>query len=202
MAGCSELDRGRGLRTRCKSLRKTTWNRHERRQNNSVENVFQRFALSFISFLRRKHDFMWTISTFAWRILFEEPWIWTSGLNLRTRVLKSVTAAQERLDMCSGFHAPKILPVGVRGTRNVWCFYSSLLRLRACLHRGGETPGKWGNPLRWGNPPVHIISHMVKPRGVCCFGHLSTCKIPSPWKSWIREYAVIPSISFFNLQWH
>ena len=25
------------------------------------------------------------------------------------------------------------------------------------------TPGRSGNPLRWGNPPVHIISHMVTP---------------------------------------
>ena len=33
--------------------------------------------------------------------------------------------------------------------------------LRACLHRvgGPQGPGTWGNPLRWGNPPVHIISH-------------------------------------------
>ena len=38
---------------------------------------------------------------------------------LRTRVLKSVTATPERLDMRSGCHAAKILPVGVRGTKNV-----------------------------------------------------------------------------------
>ena len=30
---------------------------HERRQNNSVENALQRFALSFVSLSRRKHDF-------------------------------------------------------------------------------------------------------------------------------------------------
>ena len=24
---------------------------------------------------------------------------------------------------------------------------------------GWRTPGRWGNSLRWGNPPVHIISH-------------------------------------------
>ena len=35
--------------------------------------------------------------------------------------MKSVTAAQERLDMRSGYHAAKILPVGVRDTKNVWC---------------------------------------------------------------------------------
>ena len=51
------------------------------RQNYSFENVFQRFAWSFVSFLRRKHDFRRWISTFVWRILFEEPRIWTSGLN-------------------------------------------------------------------------------------------------------------------------
>ena len=37
---------------------------------------------------------------------------------LRTRVLKTVTAAQERRDMRSGCHAAKILPVGVRVTKN------------------------------------------------------------------------------------
>ena len=42
------------------------------------------------------------------------------------RVLKSVTAAQECLDMRGGCHAAKILPVGVRGTKNFWCL-SSLL---------------------------------------------------------------------------
>ena len=124
LAGRAELDRGRGLRAKSKSLSKTMWNHHERRQNNTVENAFQRFALSFVSFLRRKHDFRRRISTFVWRILFEEPRIWTSGFNLRTRVLKSVTAAQERLDMRSGCHAAKILPVGVRGTKNVWCLSS------------------------------------------------------------------------------
>ena len=124
MTGRAELDRGRGLRDKCKSLSKTTWNHHERRQNNSVENVFQRFASSFVSFLRRKHDFRRRSPTFVWRMLFEEPRIWTSGFNRRTRVLKSVTAAQERLDMRSGCHAVKILAVGVRGTKNVWCLSS------------------------------------------------------------------------------
>ena len=124
MAGRAELDRARGLRAKRKSLSKTAWNYHERRQNNSVENVFQRFALRFVSFLRRKHDFRRRVSTFVWRILFEEPRIWTSGFNLRTGVLKSVTAAQKRLDMRSGCQAAKLLPVGVRGTKNVWCLTS------------------------------------------------------------------------------
>ena len=64
---------GSGTRFVCKMqlLSKTSWNHHERRQNNSDENAFQRFALSFVSFLRRKHDFRQRISTFVWRILFE-----------------------------------------------------------------------------------------------------------------------------------
>ena len=50
-----------------------------------------------------------------------------SGFNLRTRVLKSMTAAQERLDRRSGCHAAKILPIGVRGTKNVWCLSSLVI---------------------------------------------------------------------------
>ena len=124
MASRAQLDRGRGFRAKYKSSSKTKWNHHERRQNNSVENAFGRFALSFVPLLPRKHDFRRKISTLVWRILFEEPRKWTSGFNLRTHVLKSVTAAQERLDMRSGCHAAKILPVGVRCTKNVWCLSS------------------------------------------------------------------------------
>ena len=134
MAGRAELDRGRALRAKCNSLSKTTWNHHERRQNNSVENAFQRFALSFVSFFQRKHDFRGRISTFVWRILFEEPRIWTSGFNLKSGLLKSVTAAQERLDMRCGCHAAKILPFGVRGTKNVWCL-SSLIYLKYIIYK-------------------------------------------------------------------
>ena len=47
IAGFSELDRGRSFRAKCKSLSKPTWNHHERGQNNSVENVFQRFYYAF-----------------------------------------------------------------------------------------------------------------------------------------------------------
>ena len=101
---------------------KLTWNHHECGQNNSFENVFQRFAWSFVSFLWRKHDFGGRIYTFVWQILFKEPRIWTSGFNLWTRVLKSVTAAQECLDMHSGCHAAKLLlPVNISFTRtNNW----------------------------------------------------------------------------------
>ena len=34
--------------------------------------------------------------------------------------------------------------------------------LRACSG-GGPQVGRWGNPLSWGNPSVHIISHMITP---------------------------------------
>ena len=78
MAGSAELDRGRGLRAKCKSLSKPTRNHHERRRNNSFENVFQRFVWSFVSFLRRKHDFRRRISTFVWLILLRR----TQNLNL------------------------------------------------------------------------------------------------------------------------
>ena len=88
MPGRAELDRGLRLRAKCKSLRKTTWNHQERQQNNSVEKVFQRFVLSFVSFIRREHDFRRRISTFVGRILFKEPRIWTAGFNLRTRVFE------------------------------------------------------------------------------------------------------------------
>ena len=65
---------GSGTRFACKmqSLSNATWNYRERRQNNSEESAFQRFASSFVSFLRRKHDFRLRISTFVWRILFKK----------------------------------------------------------------------------------------------------------------------------------
>ena len=66
--------------------------------------------------------------------LREKPW--GRGC-LRTRVLKSVTAAQERLDMRSGCHADKILPVGVCDTKNAWCL-SSLLFQKVEFDRPGE----------------------------------------------------------------
>ena len=45
---------GTRLAAKCKSWNKTTWKHHERWQNNSVENAFQRFALSFFFFVRTK----------------------------------------------------------------------------------------------------------------------------------------------------
>ena len=49
-----------------------------------------------------------------------------------------MTAAQERLDMRSGRHAAKILPVGLRGTKNVWCLSSILTAVRAGLELGAS----------------------------------------------------------------
>ena len=54
---------------------------------------------------------------------------------LRTRVLKTVTAAQERRDMRSGCHAAKILPVGVRVTKNAWCLSSITPFLKLQINR-------------------------------------------------------------------
>ena len=51
--------------------------------------------------------------------------------------MKSVTAAQERLDMRSGCHADKTLPVGVRDTKNAWCL-SALLFQKVEFDRPGE----------------------------------------------------------------
>ena len=128
MAGREELDRGRSLRAKCKSLSKTTWNHHERRQNNSVENAFQRFALSFVSILRRKHYFRRNVFYYyTTNTLRRTQNLSPCGFNLRTRVLKSATTAQERLDMRSDCLAAKILPVGVRGTKNVWCWSSLIM---------------------------------------------------------------------------
>ena len=103
MAGLAKLDWGRGLRTKCRSLNKPTWNHHERRQNYTVENVFQRFEWSFVSFFRRKHDFRRRISTCMTNTLQRTQNFWASGFNLRTRVLKSVMAFQELLDIYTPF---------------------------------------------------------------------------------------------------
>ena len=48
--------------------------------------------------------------------------LWFQPENSRFEAL--MTAPQERLDIGSGCHAAKILPVGVRGTKNIWCLSS------------------------------------------------------------------------------
>ena len=55
-------------------------------------------------------------------------------------MLKSVTTAQdlERLDMRSGCHAPKILPIGVRGKENVWVLSSLSCSPRVPVKFGGQ----------------------------------------------------------------
>ena len=84
---------GSGTRFACKmqSLSNTTSNQHERQQNNWDENAFQRFASSFVSFLRRKHDFRLRISTFVWRILFKK--------NLEFEPLREFQAENSRFEV-------------------------------------------------------------------------------------------------------
>ena len=136
MAGGAELDRARCLRAKCKSLSKPTWNHHERWQNNSF---LSNICVKFCFFLTKKTWFRTKDSSFEWWILFEEPRIWTSAFNLRTPVLKSVATTQERLDKRGVCHAAKILPVGVRGTKNIWCL-SSLISLFWAPNRLNELP--------------------------------------------------------------
>ena len=49
---------------------------------------------------------------------------------------KPVTAARESLHMRNGCRAAKILPVGVRGTKTVWCLSSPLI---TAIRPGFET---------------------------------------------------------------
>ena len=39
------------------------------------------------------------------------------------------------------------------------CLRSLTLKTKGVFTWRRGTPGKWGNPLRWSKPPVHIISH-------------------------------------------
>ena len=145
MAGCTELDRGRGLRTKCKSLSKPTWNHHEGRRNNSFENVFQRFVWSFVSFLRsRKHDFRRRISTFVWRIQRR-----TQNLNLCNSRMswyaqwlsccKNIAGwrlwYQERLVLISSLVSDGHPRTAVVTDRGMWCSSCS------CTEKNREWPG-------------------------------------------------------------
>ena len=62
MAGRAELDRGRGLRAKSKSLKA---NQRETITNNDRIIYLKLSVRDFISFLRRKHDFTGKISTFV-----------------------------------------------------------------------------------------------------------------------------------------
>ena len=93
-------------------IKQTNVKPYERRQNNLFENVLQRFARSFVSFLRsRKHDFRRRISTFVWRIPLQ----------------------LENAQCC---RAANILPVGVCGTKNVWCLIKLVSDCHSRGHRG------------------------------------------------------------------
>ena len=120
---------GPGLHAKWKSLCKPTWNLHECRQNNSIENVYVYYAFKVLTWQKNVQGLKTVILDIKCKQfeLSSYSRFLTSGFNLRTRVLKSVTAAQELLDMRSSCHAAIILPVGVRGTKNVWCL-SSLVR--------------------------------------------------------------------------
>ena len=37
--------------------------------------------------------------------------------------------------------------------------YSKMLAIIGPVYREVEDFGRWGNPLRWDNPPVHVISY-------------------------------------------
>ena len=66
--------------------------------------------------------------------------------------MKSVTAAQERLDMRSGCHAEKILPVGVGGTKKIWCL-SSLI----CTDEVFSSQGRVSGSSPFQRSPVHAL---------------------------------------------
>ena len=48
-------------------------------------------------------------------------------------------AAQERLDMRGGCHAAKILPVGVRSTKNVWCLRADVSKHRPEVYKSEKS---------------------------------------------------------------
>ena len=127
MAGSAGLDGGRGLCVKCKSLSKTTWNHHERRQNNSVENAFQRFALSF--FLSYEENM---ISDEEFLLLYDKNTLRiTQNLNLWFQPENSRFEVRDRSSRTS-WHAQwlsccKNTSGWRRGSKNVWCL-SSLTR--------------------------------------------------------------------------
>ena len=72
-----------------------------------------------------------------------------------------MTAAQERLFMCSGRHAAKILPVGVRGAKNVWWLSSLLITVRAGLELGAsglQVQRSNRSASLW--PPLHEVDSL------------------------------------------
>ena len=132
MAGRAEMDRGRGLRAKMQIIEQTNVKPSRKLTEQFIWNYLSKVCVKFCFFLAKKTWFQTkNLYLCMTNIIFEEPRIWTSGFNLRIRVLKFMTATQERLDMSSGFHAAKILPVGVRSTKNVW-FLSCLSAFTWC----------------------------------------------------------------------
>ena len=115
MAGRAELDRGRYLRAKSKSLRKPTWNHHEQRQNNLFEIVCQRFCFFLTKktwFHRKKIYFCMTNIYSLKKPEFEplvstwEPVFWSPWLQLKNMTCLTCTVA---------VILQKILPAGVGG---------------------------------------------------------------------------------------
>ena len=89
---------------------------------------------------------------------------WRSVFNLRTRVLKSVIAAQERLDMRNDCNSARILPVSVRGTKNVWCLSTLMLRLARLV---SQFPAQYFGKLPRFNQPLKAYSAFGSFSPVC-----------------------------------
>ena len=89
---------------------------------------------------------------------------WRSVFNLRTRVLKSVIAAQERLDMRNDCNSARIHPVSVRGTKNVWCLSTLMLRLARLV---SQFPAQYFGKLPRFNQPLKAYSAFGSFSPVC-----------------------------------
>ena len=71
-----------------------------------------------------------------------------------------MTAAQERLFMCSGRHAAKILPVGVRGAKNVRWLSSLLITARAGFELGASGLQVQRSNRSASLPPLHEVDSL------------------------------------------
>ena len=74
--------------------------------------------------------------------------------------------------------------------------YFAASRLETVLHGGRGPQERWGNPLWWGNPPVHIISHFSLIMFTHMLPHLSGVPylyVKRPLLKWKRSH--------FRLTW-
>ena len=127
MAGREELDWGRDLCAKCKSLSKTTWNHHERRQNDSFEMPFK--DLHYVLFLSYEENM---ISDEEFLLLYDKNTLRiTQNLNLWFQPENSRFEVRDHSSRTS-WHAQwlsccKNTSGWGRGSKNVWCL-SSLTR--------------------------------------------------------------------------